>query len=108
MPFRTPSSPGGMVTLTPSKCCSPSLRENVTLNGLNAPACGLAVPAANPGANSGAPHPPPPGPWATSKDAEGVAGGPDCGADHGVIVEPTVKVPHAGGVFNAAVSPPKK
>ena len=45
-PSEHPSRPGGIVTDKPAKSCSPSWRENVSVNGLNAPAIGVTVPAA--------------------------------------------------------------
>jgi hypothetical protein len=39
------------VTVTPEIPWSASLRENVAVNGLKAPACGLVVPATSDGAN---------------------------------------------------------
>ena len=68
-PASLPDRPGGIVTLTPDRSCSPSLRENVRLNGENAPAAGLDVPALKDGANA------PPQPEANwdCENGEGVA-----------------------------------
>src|ERR1700682_164825 len=50
-PAILPSRPGGMLAVTPERSGSRSWRENVSVNGLLAPACGSTVPAMKPGAN---------------------------------------------------------
>jgi hypothetical protein len=86
-----PNNPGGICTLTPPRPCSPSRRENDTLNGLNPFASLLTVPAVNDGANGNEPaHAPPPALDVIANESPGEAVSPGVGfdgsdADHGVI-----------------------
>lgn len=65
------------MTVSPARCCSPSLRAIVTVSGEKAAACLDWVPAENDGEK------PPAQPEGIAKPDEGVASGPDSGADHG-------------------------
>src|SRR5450759_3043881 len=94
-----PSSPGGVCTVIPPSRCSPSWRENVTLNGLKPPAWLFVVPALNDGLN------PPPHPVLMLNVSDGVTAGVPL---QGVSDVWVWNVPHDGGVMNGARRPPKK
>jgi hypothetical protein len=87
--------PGGSVAVMLDSSRSASDRENVNVNGENAPADGFVVPAVNDGAN--APVQP-----AMLKDDDGVASAPL----HDKMSEVVVNVPHVSGLASAASGPP--
>src|ERR1700689_1744477 len=103
-PARIPATPGGSVTDTPPRSCSPSWRVNDIVNGLNAPANDSTVPAENPGAN---PNPSPAQPD-TTNELDGIALGPDSGALHGSNTLVVLAVPHDCGFASDARGPPDK
>jgi len=76
-----------------------SERENDSVNGENAPACGLLVPAVNDGAN------PDTQPLLIVNESKLDTGGVPL---HGVNELLVVYVPHASGVASTPCGPPKK
>ena len=96
-----PATPGGIVTVTPTRFCSPSLRERVIVNGLKPAASGVEVCARKPGTNGiGLAQP------LTVYDENGVAGGPDSGALHGVRALVVVASPQVCAFASGASGPP--
>jgi hypothetical protein len=93
-------SPGGSVTVSPEIPWSVSERENESVNGENAPATGLVVSAVKVGAN------PFTQPALVANESDGLAGGPESGADQGINVAIVVKTPQPSGVARAPVVPP--
>ncbi len=102
IPASFPNNPSGSDTVTPERPCSPSVRERDSVNGEYPPACGLSLPAVNTGVN------PLVQPELIGKLLDGVASGPESGADHGERSPATVNVPQPWGVASSPLEPPKK
>src|SRR5580700_12063409 len=83
-PESRPDTPGGKCSWMPCSACSPSSRDIVVVNGVNAPACRFRLPVVSVGVNGSGPSHvclDPSGPVAISNGGElvSLAGFPDHG-----------------------------
>jgi hypothetical protein len=90
MPASLPTRPWGGVRVRLLNCWEPSARVRFTTRGVFAAATGETVPASKVGLLGSwlaSPAQLPFGPRSIAQESEGVAGGPESGADQGVSEE---------------------